>query len=111
MDDRPVFEKYPYRIESLTEEMGGGFVITFPNLPGCMSDGETREETIANGRDAFDEWMANVIAEGQPVPEPKHRGLGTILTEIGQEFSGIELDIKRDSTPSEPISFGEGKES
>ena len=50
------FEEYMHEVAPLTKEDGGGFVITFPDLPGCMSDGETIEETIANGRDAFLAW-------------------------------------------------------
>mgnify|MGYP001765184377 CR=1 FL=1 len=38
-------------VEPLPEDEGGGFVIRFPDLPGCLSDGATYEETIANGRD------------------------------------------------------------
>ena len=35
-------------IEPLSEEDGGGFLATVPELPGCMSDGETRAEALAN---------------------------------------------------------------
>ena len=35
---------YPVLIEPLPVEDGGGFVATVPDLPGCMSDGETPEE-------------------------------------------------------------------
>ena len=48
--------EYMHEVAPLPKEDGGGFVITFPDLPGCMSDGETIEETIANGRDAFLAW-------------------------------------------------------
>ena len=36
--------RYPVVIEPLAPEDGGGFVATVPDLPGCMSDGETPEE-------------------------------------------------------------------
>ena len=42
----PNFEDYSFEIRPLSEEDGGGFLITFPDLPGCMSDGETPEEAI-----------------------------------------------------------------
>ena len=38
------FEAYAHVVEPLTEEDGGGYLITFPDLPGCMSDGETEVE-------------------------------------------------------------------
>ena len=40
----PDFDDYPFEIRPLSEEDGGGFLITFPDLPGCMADGETPEE-------------------------------------------------------------------
>ena len=49
----PEFESYPFKVEPLKKADGGGFVITFPDLPGCMSDGATYEEAIENGRDAI----------------------------------------------------------
>jgi predicted RNase H-like HicB family nuclease len=35
------FEEYMHEITPLSKEDGGGFLITFPDLPGCMADGET----------------------------------------------------------------------
>ena len=69
-----VFEAYPHVVEPLTEEDGGGFIITFPDLPGCMSDGETIEETIVNGRDAFSAWMSARVDMGKPIPKPTRHG-------------------------------------
>lgn len=64
------FERYMHEISPLSPEDGGGFLITFPDLPGCMSDGATVEEAIANGRDAFSAWVAAAHDMGKPVPEP-----------------------------------------
>jgi HicB_like antitoxin of bacterial toxin-antitoxin system len=44
---------YRFTITPLPEDEGGGYPIEFPDLPGCMSDGETIEEAIANGIDAM----------------------------------------------------------
>ena len=38
--------RYPVIVSPLSEEDGGGFLATVPDLPGCMSDGETPEEAI-----------------------------------------------------------------
>ncbi|WP_129127590.1 type II toxin-antitoxin system HicB family antitoxin [Geomonas oryzae] len=64
------FETYMHEISPLSPEDGGGFLITFPDLPGCMSDGATVEEAIANGRDAFSAWVAAALDMGKPIPEP-----------------------------------------
>ncbi|KAB0665584.1 toxin-antitoxin system HicB family antitoxin [Oryzomonas japonica] len=66
------FEAYGHVISPLSVEDGGGYMITFPDLPGCMSDGETQEEALANGRDAFDGWMAAQVDMGRQMPVPTH---------------------------------------
>ncbi|MBI5751204.1 MAG: type II toxin-antitoxin system HicB family antitoxin [Hydrogenophilales bacterium] len=65
------FEDYPFDLRPLAKAEGGGWLITWPDLDGCMSDGETPEAAIQNGRDAFSAWMA---VRGQdlkrPAPKP-----------------------------------------
>ncbi len=43
---------YPVTIRPLTEDEGGGYLIEFPDLPGCISDGATPMAAIGNGADA-----------------------------------------------------------
>jgi antitoxin HicB len=59
---------YPFAIRPLAPAEGGGYLIEYPDLPG-MSDGETVEEAIANGRDAQAGWIVASEA-GRPVPAP-----------------------------------------
>ena len=54
----------------LTEDEGGGYLVEFPDLPGCMSDGETIEEAIANGEDAKCCWIAAMGKAGLPILPP-----------------------------------------
>ncbi len=61
---------YPFEITFLEEEEGPGYLITFPDLPGCMSDGDTVEEAIENGADAEKAWLQAARKWGDPVPEP-----------------------------------------
>lgn len=65
--------KYAFIISPLPSDEGGGYSIEFPDLPGCISDGETPEEAIANGHDAVREWIAAAKAHGDPVPQPASR--------------------------------------
>jgi antitoxin HicB len=67
------FEAYAHIVSPLSAEEGGGFLITFPDLPGCMSDGETEADAIANGRDAFESWVSARADAGKPIPEPAYR--------------------------------------
>jgi antitoxin HicB len=64
---------YPVVIEPLSAADGGGFVATVPDLPSCMSDGETPEEALANVRDAVAAWIEEARALGRPVPRPSRR--------------------------------------
>ena len=43
---------YPAVIKPLAKQDGGGFVVEFPDLPGCVADGETVEEALAQAEDA-----------------------------------------------------------
>jgi antitoxin HicB len=67
------FEAYSHIISRIPDEDGGGFLITFPDLPGCMSDGATEAEAVANGRDAFRAWVAARTDAGKEIPEPVYR--------------------------------------
>lgn len=62
---------YTVVIEPLSEEDGGGFAATVPDLPGCMSDGDTREEAARNIEDAIRFWLEEARALGRPVPSPR----------------------------------------
>ena len=70
----PHFEDYPFQITPLSEDEGGGYLITFPDLPGCMSDGETPEEAVEMGRDAFASWMAVYLEDVREIPAPGSGG-------------------------------------
>jgi len=61
---------YPFTIRHLSKEDGGGYLIEFPDLPGCMSDGETIEEAIENGHDAVLSWMSAAKEIGRSIPRP-----------------------------------------
>ena len=47
----------------------GGWVCEVPSLPGCISEGETKAEAIANVREAIAAWTEAAAATGVPVPE------------------------------------------
>jgi antitoxin HicB len=65
--------RYSIVVEPLSEADGGGFVAFVPDLPGCMSDGETPEEALANIRDAIEEWKAAARDLGHEIPAPSKR--------------------------------------
>ncbi len=66
MSDR----SYRIVVEPLSEEDGGGWLTTVPDLPDCMSDGETPPEAVQNVLGAIDEWIDAAKQLGRPIPEP-----------------------------------------
>ncbi len=61
---------YPFIIHHLSAADGGGYMIEFPDLPGCMSDGETIAEAMHNGNDAIVCWMEAARHEKRVIPKP-----------------------------------------
>lgn len=67
-------KEYPVVFQSEPE---GGFSVYAPDLPGCVSQGETREEAEENIREAMEGWIEVAKSRGWPVPEPG-TSMGTI---------------------------------
>lgn len=70
MSESPNVDKYPFMIRPLAVEDGGGYLIEYPDLPGCHSDGETPEQAIVNGRDAVRSYLMSCSTHGDPIPKP-----------------------------------------
>jgi len=63
-------DTYRVTIRPLSTEEGGGFLAEYPEIPGCMSDGETIEEAIANGREALRDTLEVFRESGRRIPKP-----------------------------------------
>lgn len=61
---------YAIIVVRLAEEDGGGFLGFAPDLPGCMSDGDTRIEAVQNTELALEEWIVAQEARDCEIPEP-----------------------------------------
>ena len=59
-----------YRMEIVEDKDEGGFVISFPELPGCITCGETVESAVANALDAKKAWLEAAMEEGIEIHEP-----------------------------------------
>ncbi|MDR2450623.1 MAG: type II toxin-antitoxin system HicB family antitoxin [Candidatus Accumulibacter sp.] len=77
------FEAYTHVIRPLAADEGGGFLLTLPDIPGCMSDGETEAEALENGRDAFIAVVSALQDMGREIPAPAFRADG-----VDEKFSG-----------------------
>jgi antitoxin HicB len=65
-----LIDSYPFSIRPLAEEDGGGYMIEYPDLPGCVSDGNTPEEAVLQGRDAVKAYLLSCVKHGDPIPRP-----------------------------------------
>ena len=54
----------PYRMELVKDPDEGGFVVSFPDLPGCITCGETLEAAVANAADAKRAWLQAACRSG-----------------------------------------------
>ena len=61
---------YPVELSKIKPEEGGGFFVSVPLLPGCMSDGDTLEEAYSNIVEAKKEWFSSMIERKMEIPEP-----------------------------------------
>jgi predicted RNase H-like HicB family nuclease len=66
-------EKYRYEIIIYWSDEDNAFIAEVPELPGCMADGATYSEAIANVEVAIDEWIETAKDLGREIPEPKGR--------------------------------------
>jgi predicted RNase H-like HicB family nuclease len=62
----------------LEQESDGGYVVSVPALPGCVSQGDSRAQALANIREAIELYVQDCREAGDPVP-----------TEAGKEFVEI----------------------
>lgn len=64
------YMKKAYRMGIVEDKDEGGFIVTYPDLPGCISCGETIESAVANAIDAKEVWLEAAIEEGIEINEP-----------------------------------------
>ena len=68
---------YPFEVRPLSTEEGGGYLVSFPDFAECISDGESVEEAIENGRDALKATVAALKSKKLPVPAPNRGGVAS----------------------------------
>lgn len=73
MNTETQIDSYRFTVRPLTPEEGGGYLIEYPDLPGCLSDGDTPEEAIQNGRDAVLAYLRSCVQHSDPLPRPSPR--------------------------------------
>ena len=57
-----------YTIILDSDEEGKGYTVTAPSLPGCITQGKTKEEDIERAKEAIALYLESLQAEGRPLP-------------------------------------------
>lgn len=63
----------PYKIELYPDIEEGGYAVACPELPGCLSCGETIEDAIESIEDAKLAWITASLEDGDEIPEPSNK--------------------------------------
>lgn len=70
MKDLAYYLSLPYTMEIIPDTEEGGYGVRFPELPGCITCGDTLEEAVGNATDAKKAWLEAAIEEGTIIAEP-----------------------------------------
>ena len=63
-------DEYQFTVRPLSAQEGGGYLVEYPDIPGCMSDGDTIAEAIANGREALRDCLEVFRESGRKPVKP-----------------------------------------
>ena len=91
------YMKMSYRMEIVEDQDEGGFVVSYPDLPGCITCGETIESAVANAVDAKKAWLeaAGTDREAEATRQYLKELEADIVTAEGLEaFAESEAGIK-----------------
>ena len=62
-----------YELIIYWSEEDDAFIVEVPELAGCMADGRTYQEAVANAEGIIREWLETAQELGRPIPQPKGR--------------------------------------
>ena len=66
---KPNLDAYRFIVRPLSRAEGGGYLVEYPDIPGCMSDGATIEEAICHGKEALRDTLAVFRESGRKAPD------------------------------------------
>ena len=62
---------YKYTIYIQWSDIDNCYIASVPELPGCMADGKTQEETLKNIQEIIEEWIETAKEMGREIPKPR----------------------------------------
>lgn len=66
------YMKLSYRMEIVEDKDEGGYVVSYPDLPGCITCGSTLESAVANAKDAKKAWLEAALEDGIKINKPEN---------------------------------------
>ena len=81
-----------YRMEIIEDREEGGYVVSYPELPGCLTCGETIESAVANAIDAKKAWLEAALEEGIAIPHAKTKYVKKPALAFGRSKKGIDYE-------------------
>ena len=81
----------PYSLEILPNPDEGGYVIRHPDLPGCITVGDTMYDALANAENAKRTWIAAALEDGIAITEPESPDDYSVSSNFGLPRACIDL--------------------
>lgn len=70
---------YEYTIILHPDSEQGGYTVTVPSLPGCITEGDSIEQAIAMAKDAIQLYIESLVADGEPIPEEREHPQAIVI--------------------------------
>ncbi|HEY8694997.1 MAG TPA: type II toxin-antitoxin system HicB family antitoxin [Chloroflexota bacterium] len=64
--------EHEYTVILQPDEEDGGYTVTVPALPGCVTEGDTLEEAVEMAKEAIEGYLEALAKRGQPAPEERN---------------------------------------
>lgn len=88
-----------YYVAKLTKENDGGYSVEFPDVPGCITQGDTMDEALAMAKDAL-ELVLEEYLDGKPLPSPdtdEDHSKGLYRVYVDEKLAGKLLEKYKSS--------------
>jgi antitoxin HicB len=82
----------------VAKQRGGGYLVEFPELPGCLTEGATVAEALDNAREALSGWLFVAIKHGDEVPPSRARrgrGLHRVVPDLDVRIALAILSARK----------------
>lgn len=66
------YNSLPYKMEIIPDTKEGGFVVSYPELPGCLTCGKTINSAIKNSIEAKTQWLEAALEDKIEIAEPEN---------------------------------------